>query len=425
MIYKREVSGFLVLKLIVASVLVLLTIAFLGSDFRYVQGLGGENGQTGQDGLSEAHHLYLPVVMTPLTHVSLESVASGFDFITDITHGGDDRLFVAEKDGRIRILNQNGTIEPEDFLDITGQVDNSAFTTGLLGLAMHPNFDQNGYFYIYYINLQLQTVISRFNVSEADLNLADPDSELVLFTIDQPTDQHQAGALQFGPLDGYLYIASGDGGVGLVNSQNAQDLNSKLGKILRIDVDNGSPYVIPSDNPFVGDADVQEEIWAYGLRNPWRFSFDSLTGDMFIGDVGNLLYEELNFQDASSEGGENYGWPCYEGVVVFASEHCDSIVDYDFPIHTYSQGEGCASITGGYVYRGEKYPAMQGFYLFTDMCFRRIWGASRDLDENWTFLDLGHFSFAPWTTFGEGSDGELYVASFNHDTIYHIVPGQP
>src|SRR5881628_2568281 len=291
-------------------------------------------------------------------------VASGLRNPVTIAHAADGsgRLFVVEQAGRIRIL-RGGQPLARPFLDISGRV-NCCGERGMLGLAFPPGFADKQRFYVYYTAAKGNLIISRFQVSP-DPDLADASSETVILDIDHHEyENHNGGNLAFGPNDGYLYIGTGDGGGGgdsLLSGQNPAKL---LGKLLRIDVESGvSPYSVPETNPFVGKDNVRPEIWAYGLRNPWRFSFDRSTGDLFIGDVGQDTWEEVNFQQASSPGGENYGWNQMEGNHCFVQK-CSG-EGLTMPIAEHSHEEGC-TVIGGYVYRGTRFPGMQGFYIYGD-----------------------------------------------------------
>lgn len=353
--------------------------------------------------------------------IELTVFASGFVSPVDISHAGDDRLFITEKDGTIRIIEGNGNVLPQPFLNIDAKVNSQASERGLLGLAFHPDYQQNGYFYVNYSNNGGNTVIARYQVSAANPNQADPNSELILLTINQPFSNHNAGDLNFGP-DGYLYIATGDGGSGGDPQNNSQTRVQLLGKMLRLDVDNGDPYAIPADNPFVNDDSTLDEIWAIGLRNPWRFSFDRLTGDIWIADVGQDDWEEIHFQPASSTGGENYGWRCYEGFDTYNTNNCGPASDYVQPVQVYpSDGvQGC-SVTGGYVYRGENYPGMYGYYFYADYCTGRFWGLRPDGQGGWSNVELLNLSNQEFSSFGEDAAGELYVAGLGSGNIFQVV----
>lgn len=307
----------------------------------------------------------------------------------------------------IRIL-QDGGILPQPFLDISGQVS-SASERGLLGLAFHPNYSQNGYFYINYTDLNGDTSIARFTVSE-DANRADPESEKRLLFIEQPYRNHNGGVLTFGP-DGYLYIGVGDGGSGGDPHGHAQSLNTLLGKILRIDVDGGDPYAIPPGNlAQVSGAEGRPEIWAYGLRNPWRFAFDRLTGDLYIGDVGQNQIEEINFLPAGSPAGANFGWNYREGTRVYQGAPPPGLELID-PVAEYNHSHGC-SVTGGVVYRGGALPAWQGVYLYGDYCSRKIWGLIPGPEAGWQETVLFETGIAI-TSFGEDEAGEVYLVGHN------------
>jgi glucose/arabinose dehydrogenase len=329
-------------------------------------------------------------------------VAEGFRRPLLLTHAGDGsgRIFVVGQDGGIWIV-ENGAPRVEAFLDITEQVGSSGNEQGLLGLAFHPDYENNGIFFVHYSDLNGDTVVSRFQVS-GDANLADPASETILLQYDQPYPNHNGGQIEFGP-DGYLYIGLGDGGSGGDPQGNGQSLDTLLGKILRIDVNSGSPYGIPADNPFVNDGGLPE-IWAYGLRNPWRFSFDRATGDLFIGDVGQGEWEEIDFLPAGIVGGTNLGWNYLEGTHPYEGEAPDGLVP---PVTEYNHGSGC-SVTGGYVYRGAAMPEWQGVYIYGDYCSGQIFGLVQHEDGAWESRLLFETGFE-LTSFGEDESGELYA----------------
>lgn len=353
--------------------------------------------------------------------IELVPYASGFDEPVDIANAADNRLFVAEKDGAIKIV-VNGVVLSPPFMDIDNRINSGGNERGLLGLAFHPDYENNGYFYVNYTALDGSTRISRFSVGN-EPDIADPDSELILMTIAQPGGNHNGGDLNFGP-DGYLYCGLGDGGGSGDQYNNGQNRQSLLGKIIRIDVDNPLPnlnYGIPADNPFVNDASTLDEIWALGLRNPWRFSFDRETGDMWIADVGQDDWEEIDFQSATSSGGENYGWRCYEGDVPFNTGGCADADTFTLPAHTYpnSSSTGC-SVTGGFVYRGTTQATLEGKYIYADFCSGRFWSISPDGAGAWVNEDLGNFANEEFSTFGEDNNGELYVAAVDQGQIYRI-----
>ncbi len=357
--------------------------------------------------------------------VTLVNVADGFNQPTDIAHAGDGRLFIVEQPGLIRIIDAAGDVLPTPFLDIQDQVGTGFYEQGLLGLAFDPDYAANGYFFVSYTALDGSSHIARFSVDVADPDVADPDSEFAILTLAQPHQNNNGGDLNFGP-DGYLYVALGDGGGVGDPDALAQDGDSLLGKVLRLDVTGvttNTNYVIPPNNPFVSDPAVRDEIWAVGLRNPWRFSFDRATGDLYLGDVGLTLYEEINFQPANSPGGENYGWRCYEANEPHVLDGCGAVANYDFPAHAYPHYEnssflGC-SVTGGYVYRGSESPDLVGRYIFADYCSGRFWAMSAVGGGGWDVVSLGVLQ-ANVSAFGEGADGELYAAAHGSGVIYRV-----
>ncbi|HFA49670.1 MAG TPA: T9SS type A sorting domain-containing protein [Bacteroidetes bacterium] len=358
--------------------------------------------------------------------VSLQEFSSDYNWLVGIAHPPDDeRLFVFQKDGFIKICNTDGSIEPVPFLDISSKVNNSFQNEhGLVGLAFHPDYESNGYFFVFYNELGTGACkVVRFARSAANPDQADPASETLLMTWPHPLANHVGGCLKFGP-DGYLYIASGDGGGAGDPNGNGQNLMTYLGKILRIDVDNGDPFTIPADNPFAPSLSVLDEIWAYGLRNPWRFSFDKMTGDLWIADVGQDLREEVDFQPVGSPGGQNYGWSCREGTLDFNAGQCFAGGVYTDPIFEYghSLAEGDCSISGGVVYRGLEYGDLFGKYLFTDFCSGRIWV----LDKNGNEVDVveaGDFGDNDFTMLEENASGEIFVTGFFSNKIFKVVSG--
>ncbi len=350
--------------------------------------------------------------------IELQVFASGFNQPVDLASAGDERLFVVEKNGIIRILDEEGNTLPQAFLNIGPRVNSSAGERGLLGLTFHPDYENNGYFFVNYTRNDGTTRISRFQVSDNNANLADPGSELILLEVEQPFPNHNAGDLSFGP-DGYLYFGLGDGGAGGDPIDAGQDRLRLLGKMIRIDVDNGNPYSIPPDNPFAEDDFTLDEIWALGLRNPWRFSFDRLTGDMWIADVGQNAFEEIDFQPAGSPGGENYGWRCYEGFEPFNLEDCPAEDAFTFPAHAYAHNLGC-SVTGGYVYRGTRYPNIYGHYIYADFCSGRFWSLTPDGQGGWENQELLNDVNSEFVSFGEDRYGELYAAGISSGNIYRV-----
>ncbi len=348
--------------------------------------------------------------------VDLQNFASGFTRPVDIQNVGDDRLFILEQRGMIWIVDSTGQVNPRPFLDIRSRVNDAANEQGLLGLAFHPDYALNRSFFVHYNDAGDSTVISLFQTSN-DPDSADPNSEFLIMKEYQPFQNHNGGSIEFGP-DGYLYIALGDGGSGGDPGDRAQDLTTVLGKILRININTAMPYGIPPDNPFVGMSSfVREEIWAYGLRNPWKISFDRLTGDIWMGDVGQNDWEEIDFQPASSMGGENYGWRCREGAHVFNPAGCPPDSTMVDPVYEYAQaGNGC-SVTGGRVYRGNEFPRLYGHYIFSDACG----GWIRTLDSAFNMIDHGVVPGGNYfVAFGEDRHGEVYVASMNNGIIYKV-----
>jgi glucose/arabinose dehydrogenase len=369
----------------------------------------------------------IPATETPLPVVvqlpdpagyTWKLVASGLSQPTDITGAADgsNRLFVLEKVGRIRII-QDDQPQPASFLDISDRVGSNSSEQGLLGLAFHPRFYENGYFFVNYTDRSGNTRISRFT---ANGDTADPASEKRFLAVPQPFANHNGGAVKFGP-DGYLYIALGDGGSQGDPYDNAQSGNSLLGKILRIDVDNGDPYAIPPDNPYAGSGEVYQEIWAYGLRNPWRFSFDPLTGDIWIGDVGQSSREEINRAPSGAPGGYNFGWNEMEGTLPFEGNNRP---EYTAPVAEYTRSFGC-SVTGGYVYSGQAMPEWQGIYFYGDYCSGAVWAlpASADMvptaENAAASAPLFQTGFSI-STFGVDEAGELYVSDYSKGAIYRL-----
>jgi len=331
-------------------------------------------------------------------------ISSGISRPVDIqpANDGSDRLFIVEKMGDIRIY-ENGQLLAAPFLDITDRVNMNGNEMGLLGLAFHPDYESNGYFYVNYTGEGGHTRISRFQASG---NSADKNSETVLLVIEQPYENHNGGALAFGS-EGYLYAALGDGGAGGDPHKNGQNTKSLLGKILRLDVNNGDPYSIPADNPF------GSEVWAYGLRNPWRISFDRMTGDLWIGDVGQNEWEEIDYLPVSWGSGANFGWSVMEGNHAYDSEPQSGML---LPAMEYSHAEGGCSVTGGYVYRGT-IPEWNGVYLYGDYCSGKVWALIL-VNGQWqsqVMFETG----VTITSFGLDEAGEIYLAS-DSGSIYRL-----
>lgn len=349
--------------------------------------------------------------------VDLFTWSTGYAFPVDIANAGDSRLFIVERDGRIQIADANGQMNPQPFLDITDRVATIFGEQGLLGLAFHPNYSNNGYFYVNYTGLNNNTYVSRFSVS-TNPDTADAATESVIITIPQPYLNHNGGDLEFGP-DGYLYIGMGDGGDAGDPQNHAQDSLDLLGKMLRIDVDGGSPYAIPPDNPFVGNSNYLPEIWATGLRNPWRFSFDRQTGDLWIGDVGQGAWEEIDFWPAQTPGGANFGWRCYEGNAAYDLSLCGGVGPFTYPIFEYDHNPGHCSVTGGYVYRGSLLSDLDGHYFLADFCTGNMWTVYDSVGV-WATHDLGTYNAYDFSSFGEDVNGELYIAGLNTGNIYQV-----
>jgi glucose/arabinose dehydrogenase len=352
-----------------------------------------------------------------------------FDNPLYLTHAGDGtgRLFVVEQAGFIWIV-QDDVIADYPFLDISDLVTDDTFRggyseRGLLGLAFHPRFAENGVFFICYIDRGNNSLLVRYRTMPDDPTRADPESAVTLLSVHQPFEDHNGGMLGFGP-DGYLYMSLGDGGGGQGDPEgDAQNLLSHLGKILRFDVSdiNADAYAIPPDNPFAGREDAHPEIWAYGLRNPWRFSFDRLTGDLYIADVGWGTIEEIDFQPADSPGGENYGWAVFEGTLRINPE-LEPPADVVWPAFEYDHSYGC-SVTGGYVYRGEAMSELQGRYIFGDYCNGRMWTMQRDASGAWraeVFMETGR----QISSFGEDEQGELYLVDYK-GFVLRLQPASP
>jgi glucose/arabinose dehydrogenase len=350
--------------------------------------------------------------------VELVPVVGGLDRPVGLANAGDGRgwLFVVEKVGRIRIV-AGGDLIASPFLDISDRVGSSQNEQGLLGLAFHPDYANNGFFFVNYTDLQGDTAVSRFSVS-ADPARADPGSEAVLLRVEQPAGNHNGGHVAFGP-DGYLYIGLGDGGGAGDRYGNGQNGQTLLGAMLRLDIDQGTPYAIPEDNPFVGNEQVRDEIWALGLRNPWRYSFDRLTGDLYIADVGQNTYEEVNLQRAGDTSGQNYGWPIMEGLHCFPADRPCEREGLTLPVWEYDHTQGC-SVTGGYVYRGEDLSVLRGIYLFGDYCSGTIWGLAPARDGgDWRVARLTQTDLQ-LSTFGEDETGELYVLDMGRGELLKV-----
>lgn len=380
--------------------------------------------------------------------ITLVPVIGGLERPVYITHAGDGsgRLFIIEQAGRIRIF-QDGSLLPTPFLDITSRVRSPSSSggneEGLLGLAFPPGYTDKEYFYVYYTNQDGNNQVSRFHLQSGQTGTADPASEELILLLNHPSrSNHNGGQIVFGP-DGYLYIGVGDGGGAGDPNGNAQNLGSLLGKILRIDVEaaarapsiglpcgegmsapstasaSGEPYQIPPDNPFASTAGAQPEIWAFGLRNPWRFSFDRVTYDLYIGDVGQNLIEEIDFQPAASKGGENYGWNTLEGTQCYQpSSGCVPPAGHVAPVAEYAHEAGC-SVTGGLMYRGAAFPELHGIYFYADFCSGRIWGLRND--GGWQSQELLP-SDRGISSFGDDEAGNIYLADMYSGEVLRLEP---
>ncbi|MGB5552802.1 MAG: PQQ-dependent sugar dehydrogenase [Thermoanaerobaculia bacterium] len=369
--------------------------------------------------------------------LDLETIASGLVRPVAIRHSGDGsgRLFVVEQAGKIRVL-KGGQVLADPFLDIEDLVQDDANEEGLLGLAFHPDFTNNGYFFVNYTHnpptAKDRTIVARYAVSASDPDLADPASATILLEIEQDFSNHNGGNILFGP-DGYLYIGMGDGGSSNDPNERSQDPGTLLGKMLRIDVDGMPPaepndlcglkaaYGIPPDNPYIGGSGDCDEIWGLGLRNPWRWSFDRYTGDMFIGDVGQNAIEEIDLEPWPSAGGMNWGWDCFEAGTANPNDPsplCGAAHLYDFPILEYAHSLGC-SVTGGYRYRGQSIVGLAGTYIFGDYCSGRIWLGTQRSDGRWT-QSLWRTTSHSISAFGEDESGELYLVDLGGTILRFI-----
>jgi glucose/arabinose dehydrogenase len=347
-----------------------------------------------------------------------------------LTHAGDGsgRLFVVELEGRIRIVKA-GALLPTPYLDISRLVT-CCQEQGLFSIAFDPEFASNGTVYLNYTDKQWDTVVARYVLSDPSSDVAEVIRVSPVLTIEQPYFNHNGGQLQFGRRDDYLYIGTGDGG-GIGDPENrGQSLDTLLGKLLRIDVRGVPTYTIPATNPFTRTVGARPEIWDYGLRNPWRFSFDRATGDLYIGDVGAVCYEEIDFEPAGSGGGRNYGWRRMEGLHAFNRDELDVCIQpkispagLTLPIVDYAHELGFA-VTGGYVYRGKAQPWLNGVYFYADFGSGRLWSLRQAAPGVWSRAELLDTPHAI-SSFGEDEDGELYVLSFGDGQVFRLEPGAP
>jgi glucose/arabinose dehydrogenase len=369
------------------------------------------------------------LAQNPVT-ILLENFATGLIAPVDIAHCGDERLFIVEQAGRIMIVNPDGSVNPTPFLDIQTRVNDGGGEQGLLGLAFDPEYASNGRFYVNYTagSGNGSTRVSRFRVTE-EPNVADPDSEEILYTVVQPASNHNAGDLDFGP-DGYLYIPLGDGGSGNDPWNNGQDLvASALGDIVRLDVSGETGYTVPESNPWVNAGnDTLPEIWASGLRNPFRFGFDALTGDLWIGDVGQNQREEVDFWPAGDNSGPNFGWRCYEGNIATPgiNDDCPAASEFVGPVTDHTHGDGWCSVIGGRVYRGTEFPRLYGRYFYTDYCPTPYFSLRPDGAGGWIREQARPNNGGTGTScIAENSALELFVANVNNGTIKRIVDQCP
>ncbi len=351
--------------------------------------------------------------------VALVKVVEGLDEPTAIANAGDgsDRLFVVQKEGLVRVVKGSALL-PAPFLDVRDLVTDAGNEQGLLGIAFHPQFAQNGRFFIAFSAKDTNAnSLAEFRVTTPGSDMADRDSGRTLLAIPDTRSNHNGGMVAFGP-DGYLYFSTGDGGGAGDPDRAGQDIGVLAGKILRLDVDGGAPFAIPGTNPFVGRSGARGEIWAYGLRNPWRFSFDRETGDLWIADVGQNDFEEIDFQPAASTGGENYGWSVMEGTYCFRpADGCDTSGKV-LPVYEYSHADGSCSVTGGYRYRGDAAPDLRGLYVFADYCQRDLLALAPDGD-GWRVLTIGRTP-GRVTAFGEDESGEVYLVSGTDGGLYRV-----
>jgi glucose/arabinose dehydrogenase len=349
-------------------------------------------------------------------------LSGGFDLPVQATNAGDGsgRMFVVEQRGTIRVL-KGGQASSKPFLDLTDRVK-CCGEQGLLSIAFPPGYAKKQYFYVSWTDQTNALVIARFHTT-ADPDVGDPSSLTEILRIPEPTVIHHSGHMVFGPKDGFLYIGSGDGGEPADQNKHAQDPSLLLGKLLRIDVESGvTPYAIPPSNPFVGKAGYRPEIWDLGLRNPWGFDFDTQTGDLFIGDVGEDTYESLDYQPASGPAGLNFRWPIMEGLHCFAAPGC-SQTGLTLPVLEYVHADGGCGIIGGTVYRGVANPRMQGIYYYGDLCSGRVWGIER-VGDSWknTMLLTAPFQIS---SIGQDEAGELWLTDYNHGSIARLLDVPP
>lgn len=355
-----------------------------------------------------------------VNEITLLRVAQGLRRPVALTHAGDERFFAAEQAGQVRVI-VDGRVLSEPFLDVSDRISTDGSERGLLGLAFHPDYAVNGWFYVVFTDPAGDTVLARYQVDPANPNQADPASETVILYQEQPYGNHNGGPLLFGP-DGYFYVGLGDGGAVGDPFDNAQDPNTLLGAILRLDVDGAFPYAVPPDNPFVAQANKRGEVWLLGFRNPWHFSFDRLTGDLYVTDVGQDGWEEVNFVPAGAGGGLNYGWPIREGYECYEADTCQA-KGLQMPVMAYDHSEGCA-IIGGYVYRGTQFPELAGNYFYSDFCRGSIWTLRYTDSGEWVRTAV-YETGESVANFAEDPAGELYVVFYRTGEVFQIQSRRP
>jgi len=343
--------------------------------------------------------------------INLEQFATGFTAPVEIRHANDNRMFVVQQNGIIKIVQPNGTVNPTNFLNISSKITYGG-ERGLLGLAFHPQYATNGYFFVYYNDTSGNITVARYTIS-SNPDVADATTEKIILNQPKPFSNHNGGSIHFAP-DGYLWIVTGDGGSGGDPNNNGQNKNSLLGKLLRLDINSSGPYNIPPGNPFIG-IDGADEVWAYGLRNAWKFNFDTVSGNVMIADVGQGNIEEINRMPIT-QAGINYGWRCYEGNDPYNTSGCAAQSTMTFPVAAYDHSGGKCSITGGYVYRGSQYPVLQGKYIFADYCSTQIGILNSDDSITWSAA----FSGNNFSTFGINNQNELFVAAVNNGKIFKV-----
>ncbi len=360
--------------------------------------------------------------------LQLRPYAAGLFHPVDMAGINPTTLLVAQANGQIRLV-ENGIVNPVPYLDI-GSLTQDTDYNGIFGICLHPDFATNGYLYVqYFRQTDKAAVIARYTRSLTDPNQADPSSAQIIFVVPYPTFGHRSGRIAFGP-DGYLYITTGDAGSGARGSIGdpdgfAQNLQSPFGKLFRIDVNAGSPYAIPPGNPFANPNDgIPDALYATGLRNPWRWSFDRLTGDLWLADIGQDGWEELNYTPANAPAPQNYGWRCVEGTHPYITDGCSNTASFAMPVLDYpgydNNGQQSASITGGFVYRGNAHPALQGWYVYGDWAQGTLWTLRRKPDDGSIQNVRQTATLSNLVSFGEGTDGELYALSFFAGTLYRV-----